>query len=301
MIKKKLSSLFVIASFLAACGGSDTSPPGNASAPATPAPPAASPAPATSAADRAAVMRLYEATALHAQLAASPLYFIANDNGKPWTTGPCATGEGSLQSTLDGGPVTPGVALPTGSHSYAILFTNCRVDGLLGMDLSGTAVANYTTTDWKTVTASVRLESMRGTGLSFLSDLNDVTGEGSGTWTSTDGGSTYRYAPSRGSRLVNNLTSGVAVFQGGTHSVTQLTAPAGYSAAARVVFESIAITLNEVTYVLDGSLNAVFSPGSQGSYTGEVRITSEGMLVGRVYGDGSTQLKAELLRPLAPF
>jgi hypothetical protein len=228
-------------------------------------------------------------------LAASPLYFVVADGGKPWTTSDCGNG-GSLQSSLDGGAVVPGLSLPSGNHRYSVVFTNCVVDGLSAITVTGAAIADYVTSDWKTVTASVQVHSVRGTGLAFRSDLSDVTGEGSGTWTQTKVASStaYTYAPDPGSRLVNNKTAGVATFQSGRYSRIELPPPPGSGAAARYVFDSIAVTVNDVPYVLEGSLDAVFSfVGSQASYAGEVRITSRGALVGRLYAGASGKLVIE--------
>ena len=199
----------------------------------------------------------------------------------------------------------PAGPLPADSHTFEVTFTNCLVDGLASIRLNGTASAAYTGVDLSDVTALVSTSSMRGTALNFRSGLSDVTSEGSGTWrrATTDAGlPTTTYTPTVGSRLVNNLTANSATFAGGSYSSSQTSPPPGSSASVQQDFASLAVAINGTEYTLDGSLQSVYGfVGNQGTHTGEVRITSNGTLVARVYGDANGGFSSEVLSALVPF
>jgi hypothetical protein len=208
-----------------------------------------------------------------------------------------------MQALLDGGPVTAGT-LPAGSHTFAVTFANCRVDGLVGTSLNGAASAAYTGADLNDVTALVSAKSMRGTALALRSGLDDVTADGSATWrrVKTDAGSTTTYTPTVGSRLVNNLTGNAATFLGGSFSSGHTSPPPGWAASGQQDFASLAVAINGTEYTLNGSLQSLYGfVGNQGRHTGEVRITSNGTLVARVYGDANGLFSIEILGTLVPF
>jgi hypothetical protein len=208
-----------------------------------------------------------------------------------------------MRASLDGGSVPAGT-LPSGSHTFAVTFTNCLVDGLAGTSLNGTASAVYTGVDMSDVTALVSTSSMRGNGLAFRSGLFDATSDGSGTWrrVTTVAGSTTTYTPTAGSRLVNNLTGNSATFAGGSYSWGYTPPPPGSSASVQQDFANLAVAINGTEYTLDGSLQSVYGfVGSEGRHTGEIRITSNGALVARVYGDANGLFTVEVLSALAPF
>ena len=171
--------------------------------------------------------------------------------------------------------------------------------------LNGAASAVYTTTDLNDLPALVSLNSVqgRGEGVSYLSDLNDVTADGSGTWTRlrTDTWVTTTYTPTIGSTLVNNATGNVATFQGGSYSSSDGPRPSGASAVAHEEFDNLAVAIGGTSYTLNGNLHSFYGFSSENTYTGEVRITSNGTLVARIYGDASGALRTEVLSPLVSF
>jgi len=260
------------------------------------------PPPAVSAPDTDSALNLFESALVHASLTASALEHATLDY-RVWTIDYCVFGSGSMLPSLDGGPVTMG-QLPAGSHTFAVSFRSCLVDGLVGSSLDGTASAEYTGAHLSDVTALVSTTSMRGTGLAFRSGLHDVTSSGSGTWrrVTTDAGfSTTFYTPTVGSRLVNNLTGNSATFGGGSYSSSQTAPPPGSSASVEQTFAGLIVEINGTEYTLDGSLHSVFGfVGNQGTHTGEVRITSNGTLVGRVYGDAG-RVGVDVSSALTPF
>jgi hypothetical protein len=285
---------------LGACGGGSDSASPPAGAPTAGAPPAGSP-PALFVRPDAAALRLYESAGLLAGLMALPLVFFDD---------PVLTNDlcyGSLRVSLDGVSPAPRTVLPTGSHTIAVTFANCVLDGLVGNSVNGTASAAYTSADLNDLTALVSANSMRGTLLAFRSDLYDVTAEGSGTWrrVRSSTGETSTYTPTIGSTLVNNLTTNVATFAGGSYSSGYAAPPPGSSASGQqnfANFANLAVAINGTNYVLDGSLQSVYGfSGNQGSHTGEVRITSNGTLMARIYGDVKGAFSIEVLRPLVPF
>jgi hypothetical protein len=284
----------------------------DAGPPATPPPP--SEPPVASQLDGAA-LRLYESAAVHAFLTAAPLVYAVFDDHSVWS-GPCALGYGSLQGSIDGSPAARGTVLPTGSHTYVVTFADCTVDGLVGIALNGTASAAYTSTDLNdielTETSAVRLRAWGSWGYpAFRSDLYDVTVDGSGTWTrvrtgaptSSSTASSTIYTPTIGSTLVNNSTSNVATFTGGSYSSSYGSPPPGSSGSGQEEFNNLTIVISGTSYALNGSLHWVYgSPCClELSRTGEVRITSNGILMARIYGDGSGTLRTEVLGPLVPF
>jgi hypothetical protein len=240
-----------------------------------------------------AALALLDAANIHASIAASPLTWAAMGGRVTWTNGSC-DGDGSLQASLDGGPSPEaGTVLPTGSHTYVVAFSDCLVDGWSAA-LTGSASAAYTAADWSNVSATVSAASVRGVALGFLSELSDVTADGSAAWTSSGSSpNTTTYIPAAGARLVNNSTGNAATFGGGSYSMTQ----PGNGTVQR--FDDLNVALNGVAYTLNGSLHSTF--GDRATHTGEVRITSNGTLVARVYGDPSNALAVEILVKLGPF
>jgi hypothetical protein len=240
---------------------------------------------------------VFESASLHEALTTSPLNFATVD-GEVWrTNGPCISGSGSLQASLDGGLSPPaGTFLPAGSHTYVVTFANCLVDGLVGVRLNGVASAAYSAAEWSNLTAMVSADSVRGTNLAFFSDLHDVTADGSAVWTRVGSSTaTTTYTPAAGSRLVNNSTTNVATFGGGSYSRIAHSASAGTSARTELRFDNLKVAINGIEYTLNGSLVA----GS--GYTGEVRIVNNETLVARIYGDVRNSLTVEVLVALVPL
>ena len=285
------------AALVSACGGDGDKN--------TPTAPSLSPGPATpSRAQLAAALRLYESAAVHAYLTAAPLVSAVLYRDEVWTSGPCAHGSGSLQTSLDDVSPAKGTVLPPGRHTFAVTFVNCLVDGLVGIRLNGVASAAYASTDPNDLTALVSVKSMRATGsLGFRSDINDVTADGSGTWTRArreTGRSTTIYSPAIGSRLLNNLTTNVATFGGGSYSTIEFEPTPGSASLVQQEFNNLAVAINGADYILSGNLLSTYGFDSSESHSGEVRITSNSALVARVYGEGGA-LRVEVFSPLVPL
>jgi hypothetical protein len=311
-MSRYLRLIAVCAGLLASAGCSSerrlpTAPtPSGPAGPIDPAPPQPPSAP-----QRLAALALMEAVIVHKGLTTSPLIFATSD-GKVWTDGPCVSVingipeiYGSLQGSLDGGlPPTSGTFLPTGSHTYVVSFSNCLVAYLSGTELNGVASAAYRTADWSNVTAMVSADSLRGRGeLGYFSELYDVTADGSAVWTQVGSQwSTTTYTPATGSRLVNNSTTNVATFGGGSYSAIQYPPPQGSSASVEYRFDNLKIAINGTEYTLNGSLEITYgsSSGSR-THTGEIRIINNGTLVARIYGDVRNALTIEVLVPLVPL
>ena len=272
--------------------------------PTDPKPVPTDPSPVPSAPQRLAALALFESASLHERLTTSPLF--ANYDGKVlWTNGPCVTLlngipqiNGSLQSSLDGGlPPTSGTFLPTGSHTYVVSFSNCLVDYLAGTELNGVASAAYSAAEWSNLTATVSADSMRGQGLAYgeFSELYDVTADGSAAWRRVGSSTiTTTYTPAAGSRLVNNSTTNVATFGGGSYSMIQ------YPATVERRFDNLKVSINGTDYTLNGSLNTTYGSIAP-PYTGEIRIINNGTLVARIYGNVRNALTVEVLVPLVPL
>lgn len=247
-------------------------------------------------------LSLFEAARMHAGLTTSALTWATGEDGQVrWTNGPCDfVPGGSVQASLDGGvPPSSGMFLPTGSHLYVVSFSNCLVDGWTGT-LNGVASAAYNAAEWSNVTVTVSADSVRGRYLHFLSDLNDVTADGSAVWTRVGIGSsstqTQTYTPTAGSRLVNNSTTNVATFGGGSYSEIRYPAK-----GEEHRFDNLKVATNGTEYTLNGSLDTTYGFSGSRTHTGEVRIINNGTLVARIYGDARNALTTEVLVPLVPF
>ena len=284
-------SLLAFAALIASCGG------GGGSQPLPPPLPSAKPAQPASVANSKAALALMGAATFHAYATTAPfMWYSTGASGvtvAAEATGPCVFNSGSMQASLDGSPTVAGARLPAGNHAYVMTFANCLVDGLAGFTLDGAATAVYSTTDWSVVTAQVSAGPTRVTG-----NGSDVSVSGSGTWSlaanaNTD---TETYTPAIGSTVINNLTTNVITFQGG--SASNEVDRSGSTPIARRSFNSLAITLNGTSYLLDGTLQSTLNNLPTGS--GEVRITSNGVLVARIFYD-SQSLRAEAFAPLEVF
>jgi hypothetical protein len=249
-----------------------------------------------SAPQRLAALALFDAAIVHAEATTSPLTSATYDGKVNWTNGSC-DGNGSLQASLDGGESpTSGTFLPTGSHTYVVSFSNCLVDGW-AMVLNGVASSAYDAAEWSNVTATVSADSVRSRGYGFLSEIWDVTADGSAVWTrvgSILSTHTTTYTPAAGSRLVNNSTTKVATFGGGSYSAIR---HPGNRWEHR--FDNLKVAISGTEYTLNGSLDTTF--GNRATHTGEVRIINNGTLAARIYGDVNNALTVEVLVPLVPL
>lgn len=270
--------------------------------PSAPSPPPGPQPPSGPSASQRAALSLFEAVSLHWGVTTSPLTWATEEDGKVrWTNGPCDFVEqGSVQASLDGGvSPTSGTFLPTGSHTYVVSFSNCLVDGWAGT-LNGVASAGYDAAEWSNVTATVSADSVRGRNLAIFSELRDVTAGGSAVWTRVGIGSsstqTMTYTPAAGSRLVNNSTTNVATFGGGSYSMVRYPAK-----GTEQRFDNLKVAINGTEYTLNGSLDTTYGSNGSHIHTGEVRIINYGTLMARIYGDVRNALTIEILAPLVPF
>ncbi len=295
--KTRLTALCMLGAFATSgCGGGSN----ESSEPFVPTPPVAAP----SASESAAVFGLLEAAGIHLSLSAAPLMHVAVGGEPIWTDGPCVFGQGSLQARLDGSSAPKGTHLPPGAHSFEVTFADCLVDGLSGITLTGRSALTYDSTDAVGMTVVSFADAMRGTLLAMRSALHDVTAQGAGTLTRSRTGPapSETYAPAAGATLQNNKTGNVATFQGGAYARTEVAPPAGASAATRQEFTKLTIILDGRTYEVDGRLDSVYGfTKGQDSHTGEVRVTRDGALAARVYGDAEGALKVEVLGSIGPF
>jgi len=252
-----------------------------------------------------AALALFEAVRLHYSMTTAPVMWFDAKGAAPNARldGRCALNEGSAHGSLDGGlpAARVGPVLPSGSHTYSVNFLNCRVDGVSGISMAGTASVAYSTIDWRELTAQVSTGSMRATGsLDPGGVLADVSATGFGTWTLTTSSDarTDRYTPSAGSTLVNNLTAHVIAFQTGSLVLENRWGPVSFS-SFRATFDDVALTINGVTYVMDGSVQISTTSGVDWGI-GEVRITRDGALVALIFTSG-TNIRSEAYAPLESF
>lgn len=283
------------ASLFSACGGGSNSAPA-----AEQSPPPATQQPLPPGVPDPAAITLLLASSVYATMAGEPFIYLQPGGEAPpaWGAVPCEGGSGSLEALLDGAPSSAGNPLPVGRHAYVVRFANCLLDGLDGRTYTGTASVAYATADWTEIVATARTDSLRAQ-TSGEARLADVTSNGSGTWkyTSTASGSVRTYAPAAGGTLVNNLTTNVITFNGG--SIFSEASP-GTTSVFRNGFEKLEIQLNGTSLVLDGALERTFVDGRQTNLTGEIRVTGSGGLVARFSAvDG--QMRTDVFAPLIWF
>jgi hypothetical protein len=241
------------------------------------------------------VMRLSQAAWFHAAQA-SPFQNQPSGAPRTWTTGQC-TVWGQVEASLDGA-AAPGV-LPAGSHTFSVTFFDECMEGdpMAGKGLTGMISAAYVTADWDELTAEVSASSM---WVVCCSGGYDFTANGGGTWSRSLTTSTMTYAPSVGSTLTNNRTGRMATFGGGSYSTGFRSTPyGGWLQSGRADFNDLTIALGGTSYVLSGRLEV--EPLYRTTGHGELRITSNGSLVARLYADASGMLRTEVLTPLGPF
>jgi hypothetical protein len=96
--------------------------------------------------------------------------------------------------------------------------------------------------------------------------------------------------------LVNNSTTNVATFGGGSYSEIRYPAK-----GEEQRFDNLKVAINGTEYTLNGSLDTTYGLSGSRTHTGEVRIINNGTLVARIYGDARNALTIEVLVPLVPF
>ena len=295
--------LAACAGLIASCGGgSDNAPVSE------PAPPALPPVVSTTEANSPAVIALYSAASAHRYAASTPLITYYDGRAKaPAVWLGCLPGIGSMEViSLDGAPPPMDGLLPSGSHTFSVRFSNCIQDDLDGIYLTGTTTIRYSTADWANLTANVSTTSMRATGRVGLFDsLRDVTATGSGTLTmastspTVGGAYTMSYVPGAGATLVNNLTTNVITFKGGALLHARTGDPSGFE-SSQSGFANLAIDLNGVDYVLDGTEKTVVV-NRVATTSGEIGITRGGVLVGRIFHESSGRMRFVALAPIVTF
>lgn len=248
-------------------------------------------------ADLAASM-LAAIPSVHLPLMSSSFYYTHGNSGEvALPSGSCVGGSGSLLSSLDDATISRRGVLPAGRHVYAVSFDNCVADGLIGIRLHGTAAMAYATENWSNVEGNATVGSIRATGsLSSFGRILDATAHGSAHWSfaQSSGTATTKYAPAAGTVLINNGTGNVATFSGGSYSQTWVSGPPFVFTRE---FADLAFAINGTRLVLSGSL----AQADQARYEGELRITRDGVLLGRLYGDMDRRLRAEVLHPIPEF
>jgi hypothetical protein len=239
-------------------------------------------------------LALLEAVSVAGALSGGAIQFLSV---KP-SSGHCVFLSGSYRLDVDGVPQT---SLLTGNHSFAAEFNECLMDGLVGTQLNGTVAGSYAGLKPNGSYTQTTIVSMRGTQLSFYSDLYAVTGVGSVTssYLLTDIGLTTMVTPSVGFALTNHETGNVAIFEGGDYrSAYDWSTQAGHWS-----LNDLRLVVAGNRYTVDGRLHWRVAPGGGGLLfgLGDVRVSRDGALHARLYGDANGNLRSEILVPLVRF
>jgi len=246
-------------------------------------------------AEKLNLMRLLGTSSLWLQAVSAPLE-VTDDQGKVRSSAAvCQTG--SVSTTLNGAAPTVGQALPA-NGVLATRFTDCVSDGTR---YNGSASADYRFTSMGEPTngsVTVTLTGLRMADASAGSDYTVDGGAGvqfAGLLDSTSVVQTATFTPSAGASITNNLLALRATLTGGSFSVTSTLRTSDQQLTeTHFSYTSYAFTVGSTPYVASGSLALVFT-GANGALSngnGEVRLSSNGTTVGRLYfANGSLQIE----------
>lgn len=237
-------------------------------------------------ADKAALMRLLGAPGAWLEAISAPLQ-VTDDQGV-FLASAAVCSSGSVAATLNGATAVAGQALPA-SGVLATRFSDCVSDG---SRYSGSASADYRLDGVNppingSITVTLASLRMVDTGGS-----SDMTVDGGATATLTGSLSagtqtqTFSVTPTAGTSIANNLLGLRAVLSGGSLTVgTDSRAGDELPLASRYGYSNFGFTVSGTPYVANGNLALSYSAvnGSLSNGSGEITLTSNGSLVGRLY------------------
>jgi hypothetical protein len=219
----------------------------------------------------------------------------------------CTTGSQAIK--IDNVTAVAGTAIPAGSHQIAVVSSNCTTSYSIE---NGTSSLAYT---FNSQNGSV----INGTGtVSFnglrISELNylDTTSTGSAVMVyktslanpsvnNSTFNQTVTMTPIVNSSVRNNLSTLTGIYVSGNsvdmtaNTSSYINNVFGYTDVSSTTFNSFTYTVLGETYVLTGSLidsynNTGVTTNGSGTFTGQINVTRNGVLVGFLYTNATGDL-----------
>jgi hypothetical protein len=264
------------------------------------------------AAQQEALVRLAFLSFDYSELALASLQTVDDENLFLASPEVCTSG-GSVAATLNGGAVTVGGTLPSGSNTLSAQFTNCATGG--AETYSGTSTVQYNLTVGAFVngTGSGSMTNMRSVstdGAPAPVALSDLTGNGSVAFAvseSANGAQTtsdVSLTPTAGATLRNAVSGLTATAVSGALNVrsVQTDLGGGNFRADQIRFSATASTYTVAsrTYVSNGTIELNFT-GTSVSGSGQITVTENGTQIGRIFTDAQGALQIEVNGRIVPF
>jgi len=311
-----LRRLFVATTLgaLAACGGSDDSPPpaqvpapAPVPTPAAPPPPTPSPAPAPapvpapapapSAATIGAVSFAFRTLEL-SEIIFSPA--LLWDDDLRFVVAGTVCSSGSVIGTFNGGALpAPGTAAPL-NGTLAANFTDCREQGG-ALRFNGSASIDYSFTNFvsldlldATVVSTVSQLRVQGGGLDWLANgTADATIDGTASGATVVDDLTI--APRRGLTFTNGVNGSTASYERGSVGLRR-TVQGTIVSGLRYSATALEYVVGGTGYIANGTLTLNYA-GVGGSFpgaTGQIDVTSNGAAVGKIVANGAGTVVVEI-------
>jgi hypothetical protein len=203
---------------------------------------------------------------------------------------------GTVVGDLNGQPLPVGAALASGAMTLNGTFDNCQAG--VSEAITGLAKVSYTyDATTKSGNGSSEAVNFRSTRDVNTGNETDFTGNGTvqGTISKTIVGTqktvieTMTVVP--GATLRDNLTGQITQFRSGSSVLTTLSYSdlSNLSVSQPTEQRDINFAIDGTPYRVNGAMNAVLKPGAGFTFSGELTLTRNGTLIGRMFGgaDGS--------------
>jgi hypothetical protein len=217
---------------------------------------------------------------------------LASDDGASFISAAAACTSGTITGTFNGGAVpAAGTAVPL-SGTLAATANACVADG---STYTGASSVTYSVTNPEPAigSANVTVNNMRVTSRIGQTVDRDVTSNGSGSIVfsgSVSGADTTEMVtltPGAGATVKSELSGLTATFSTGSVALTTVTrAGATLPVRLRVAYNNLAFTVAGTNYLGNGFYEIGFGGlGVPASGSGEVLLTSNGTLIGRIFAN----------------
>jgi Immunoglobulin domain/Immunoglobulin I-set domain len=263
-------------------------------------------------AQQAALVRLAYLSFDYAALALASLEVTDDNNVFLASSAVCSAG-GSVAALLDGAAVTVGAALPSGSHTLAATFTNCKTNSSQTYSGNSSVQYNFTLGALNSGTGTGTMTNMRRVTVSSATPAvveSDLTGNGSVSFSGTETASGAQtisesvITPRAGATL-RNATSGLtATAVSGSLTIrgltTALTGGGVRTDQVRYATNANTFTVASKTYVSNGAIEINFN-GSSITSSGAITVTENGVQIGRMFVDAQGVFQIEVNGQIVPF
>lgn len=233
-----------------------------------------------------ALLRLLSLAGSLLEAGAAPLELVGDDM-KALPSAAVCPGGGSVSGTLNGATLAAGVTLPP-SGTLAASFSQCITEAEARYQGSSSVAYNFSSFEPASGSATATMNNLR------ITHSSDFTANGGVSLTIANtlanGDSTYDYTitPGANATLRNEATSLLATFNSGSLQTRFVTVVAnGRLKTLRHQYSAMNFSVGGVAYLAEGFYQLDYNtsgglPVLLGG-SGEVRLTSAGVLVGRLF------------------